>query len=66
MNKDGRGSYCKQWTFTLNNPGDDEQPDHVKAALGSKGYRYLVFQLEQGDNGTPHYQGGPHLGYRVG
>lgn len=56
----------KLWTFTLNNPGADEEPDKVKASLGAKGYRYLVFQLEQGDNGTPHYQGGLPFGYRVG
>lgn len=49
---------ARRWCFTLNNPGAGESPDEVKAALaGGKGFNYLVFQEEQGDNGTPHYQG---------
>lgn len=41
----------RRWTFTLNNP-DDEHPHE-----DCKPFRYLVYQLEKGDNGTPHYQG---------
>jgi len=62
----GRPSAVTRWSFTLNNPNyDNTTPDlphecdvGVRQALSAgKGYRYLVFQLEQGDNGTPHYQG---------
>lgn len=51
--------YCKLWTFTLNNPEPvfPEGQDVREALQTGKGYRYLVFQLEQGSNGTPHYQG---------
>lgn len=66
MSKNGQPSAVKRWTFTLNNPGEGERADEVKASLGKKGYRFLVFQLEQGNEGTPHYQGGLPLGYRVG
>jgi len=46
----------KRWCFTENNP--TKTADEVKSALGKgKGYKYLVFQLEQGLQGTPHYQG---------
>lgn len=41
----------KGWTFTINNPTDADDPkewDDVK---------YLVYQLEKGKEGTPHYQG---------
>lgn len=39
----------RTWCFTLNNPdGSLEFPDSV---------RYCKWQLESGDNGTPHYQG---------
>lgn len=45
----------KNWCFTLNNPTaadeaklNDLVPDTVK---------YLIYQKEVGDNGTPHYQG---------
>lgn len=52
------GGTNRRWTFTLNNPGAGEEPEAVKAKFGTgKGYRYLVFQLEQGASGTPHYQG---------
>lgn len=48
----------KRWTFTLNNPTATETSDYVHTQCQEgKSYKYLVFQLEQGDNGTPHYQG---------
>lgn len=48
----------KRWCFTINNPTQDETPEYVKSQLESgKGYKYLVFQLEAGSEGTPHYQG---------
>lgn len=42
-------SQSKNWCFTLNNPEVQlEWADNVK---------YAVWQLEQGESGTPHYQG---------
>lgn len=42
-----------------------ESETWVSAQLSShgKGFRYLVFQLEQGSNGTPHYQGYVEFNY---
>lgn len=44
---------AKNWCFTLNNPDYDELElaDKLVDAV------YAVFQLEIGENGTPHYQG---------
>lgn len=41
----------KNWMFTINNPEESEDPK------AWKGVDYLVYQLEQGADGTPHYQG---------
>lgn len=46
-------SYC----FTVNNPLTEVQDPHNLLDVAS----YLVFQLEEGENGTPHYQGYVHL-----
>lgn len=42
----------KDWCFTLNNPRQREY-----AKLKAAAYQYIVFQLEVGENGTPHLQG---------
>jgi hypothetical protein len=52
-------SQSKRWTFTLNNPSEHGETrqfieEHLRVG---KSYKYLVFQLEQGENGTPHWQG---------
>lgn len=52
----------KNWVFTLNNPADhlDPKPDGSNAGDPTTWFphcRYLVFQLEKGENNTPHYQG---------
>lgn len=53
MNTKGR-----RWTFTLNNPNETETHAWVTSQLSEgKGFKYLVFQKETGENGTPHYQG---------
>lgn len=39
------------WCFTINNPSEDDNPK------STTGWTYIVYQLESGDNGTPHYQG---------
>lgn len=41
------------WCFTINNP--EEQLDVVFET--DKQVRYAVWQLEKGENGTPHFQG---------
>ena len=38
------------WVFTLNNPQPEENPSFWPS-------RYVVYQLERGEEGTPHYQG---------
>jgi len=41
----------KRWVFTTNNPGD------YVPVFNNSTMAYMVFQLEQGKQGTPHYQG---------
>lgn len=41
-----------KWVFTLNNPTEQDKQDVLSLC-----YQYLVFQLERGASGTPHYQG---------
>lgn len=41
---------ARRWCFTLNNPGE------FRPNL-EEGIRYLLYQLEEGANGTPHLQG---------
>lgn len=40
----------RNWCFTLNNPEEDEVPSEWP-------HLYIIYQLEQGENGTLHYQG---------
>lgn len=42
----------KDWCFTWNNPSDDEI-----LSINDWDYKYLIFQKEVGQNGTPHLQG---------
>nr|WNA22181.1 MAG: replication-associated protein [Rhinopithecus-associated circovirus 2] len=46
---------AKRWCFTLNNPLIDEQ--EVLNQLETLAMEYTVFQLEQGAEETPHFQG---------
>ncbi len=48
-------SRSKGWCFTLNNPTEDE------VFLLDDRMDYLVYQLEQGESETPHYQGYIHF-----
>lgn len=48
-----RESQKTQWVFTLNNPDKQVETDDPQRL----DYRYLVWQLERGDSGTPHLQG---------
>ncbi len=50
------GTNRTHWVFTLNNP--TEQPlEFIERVTETERVRYIVFQLEQGENGTPHWQG---------
>lgn len=42
----------RAFIFTINNPEESDKPD-----LALWGASYLIYQLEVGENGTPHYQG---------
>lgn len=46
----------KYWCFTYNNP-EFEEISLFGNELQSKGATYVFYALEQGDSGTPHYQG---------
>lgn len=43
---------ARHWVFTWNNPADGEAPNWNPAVMN-----YLVYQLEEGESGTRHYQG---------
>jgi len=54
----GGGKRQRRWLFTINNPTEEETPEYISTQLAvNKGFHYLVFQLEQGEEGTHHYQG---------
>lgn len=44
----------RHWCFTINNPGDEDEfdLDNIEESCN-----YLVYQMERGENGTPHIQG---------
>lgn len=50
----------RAWCFTLNNPTDDEKAILPKESTELPLWEHAValcYQLEAGENGTPHYQG---------
>jgi len=54
----GGGKTSRRWCFTINNPTSEETHSFITTKLAQgKGMRYCVFQLEEGEAGTPHYQG---------
>ncbi len=50
------GSQGKNWCFTLNNYGTDDE-DHIKDAAANQGVRYFIFGREVAPSGTKHLQG---------
>ena len=40
----------RNWLFTINNPTEEDDPKEWPT-------QYVTYQLEKGDEGTPHYQG---------
>lgn len=54
-NKKHRANAAKNWFFTFNNP-DENFHQEFELLVDPKARKYL-YQLEVGDEGTPHYQG---------
>lgn len=46
----------KNWVFTLNNPTAEEETG-IRTWVPSAQAKYIVYQHEVGENGTPHIQG---------
>lgn len=49
-----RQSKSKGWCFTINNP---TLQDDIEIAALNEHVRYWIYGKEEGDSGTPHYQG---------
>jgi len=49
-------SIAKNWLFTINNPTDEDQI-RLTSLKDEANVQYFIYQLEQGDEGTPHFQG---------
>lgn len=50
----GSNGTARRWIFVVNNPTDDEQS---ALKVPHQKIRYMVWQLEAGENNTPHIQG---------
>jgi len=52
---------AKNWCFTINNPedGDRANLEYLNPELHRQSLdcNYVIYQLEKGEHGTPHYQG---------
>lgn len=44
---------ARNWMFTINNPTSNDEPKK----WAGRGVKYVVWQLEKGEEGTPHLQG---------
>lgn len=49
-------SACKNWCFTINNPTPLEKIE-LNGLHTHNNVNFIIYQLEAGDNATPHYQG---------
>jgi len=47
----------RHWCFTLNNPTPEEKVKLSEISQTSRGFKYMVYQIEMGLEGTPHIQG---------
>lgn len=50
-----RPTVVKNWVFTLNNPTEEEE-EAIKSKVPGV-IKYLIYQKETGESGTPHLQG---------
>jgi len=48
------GTRHRSWVFTTNNP---TETDIIPEDIAAHSIRYAIYQLEQGREGTPHFQG---------
>lgn len=55
MPRQVRDAAAKHWVFTLNNP--EMSAEQLLASFDNWGLDYAVFQVEQGAEGTRHFQG---------
>ncbi len=51
-----RSQQARCWVFTMNNPKHSYE-EVAELITTHPHFRYLIFQLEKGDSGTPHFQG---------
>lgn len=49
-------SAAKNWCFTINNPTDFEK-ECLKVLHLDASVQYIIWQVEEGEEGTPHVQG---------
>ena len=47
----------RYWVFTLNNPVMPMADPPISVEKWRTKPRYMIYQLEEGENGTPHLQG---------
>lgn len=57
MPKIKKDSRNRRWCFTLNNPEENGEKKILKLLDQNCSVRYVVFQLEEGEKKTPHFQG---------
>lgn len=50
-------SRARHWCFTLNHPTEEELLTLSGMSATSRAFMYMVFQIEEGSNGTRHVQG---------
>lgn len=63
MSAGANESRANGWCFTLNNPSEEDIL--LPQSWDIDSYVYLVYQLEQGESGTPHLQGYVNFGKQV-
>ncbi|AUM61916.1 Rep [uncultured virus] len=50
-------SRARNWCITINNPIDSDKSQFEEEVVRSRPIKYIVWQIESGENGTPHIQG---------
>lgn len=52
-----RSTRFREWCFTINNPDPTKDENFTETTYREYKISYILFSLEKGDEGTPHYQG---------
>lgn len=55
--KKTRMSRARHWCITINNPTDNDRSQFTEEVVKARPIKYLVWQVEKGENDTPHIQG---------